>query len=322
MRWRERSLERDCIKTSLPVVVTPTRVELGLRCNRRHAIADILQYARYYSPSLEFGTVIHAGAAAWWWAKKRDFTLGSAKQAAIVAVRTEFDRRITKNPRVAAKDLSEELAISIIEGYTNEAKLNGPFHEEEGEWQIVSVEDRLEVPLVISGGRKAKLSFQTDRVVYNKTNRHLVIVDSKTAARIDNRWMRQWETSLQMKLYKAGAAIAYDFNPETIDVVVEGILKDVPTSIVYASTPDWSAALLDEAVRQAQTVAERDYQLITQVSKPIVEAALFDSAVNYADCYAYNTECPFRRLCVAEPNERVAILNAEYFEVPIEDQTY
>lgn len=311
-------------KLTLPVVATPSRVELAKRCYRRHVISDMLQWAGYFSPSQEFGSVIHTGAAAWWDNASLDGNVARAK--AVLATEQEWTKRFELNPSVSQKDLSIDLARAMITSYTKLADMRGPFAMEEGEWQFVSVEDRLEVPLIIPNG-EAKLSFQTDRVVFNKTNDHLVIVDTKTAGRMDRRWERQWETSLQMKLYKAGAAKAYDLPPDNISVVVEGVLKDVPTDLKYIECPNWSVGLLNEAIAQAQSVASRDYDLISHEGLPrdvdlIVEDALTRTDVNYMDCHSYGVECAFYKLCTAEPEQRVALLNADFFEISEEDQGY
>lgn len=297
-------------KITLPVVVTPSRVELGLRCYRRHVLNDLLQRARYKSGSLEFGSLIHAAVAEWWRSNDENKAVSVAEQ--------EWDKRFEQTG-LTARDLTLELAMSMVERYVDEAVLQGPFAQEPGDWQMVTVEDRLEIPMV-GGGR---LSFQTDRVVYNNTNAHLVIVDSKTAGRLDKRWERQWETSLQMKLYKAGSAKAYDFPVEAVDVVVEGILKDVPSQVRYIPCPDWSPDVLTEAVDQARAIAARDHAFIMQGTLPqLEEFAVNRTELNYMSCFEYGVECPFRRLCTAEPDERVAILRAEYFEIPEEDSGY
>lgn len=312
-------------KLSLPVIVTPSRIELAQRCYRRHVLSDLLQRAGYYSPSLEFGSVIHAGAGAWWNNANLENGL-VARAKAVSAVRTEWNKRFEQNPQVSQKDVSLDLAIAIIESYTQLADLRGPFGLEPGDWQIVSVEDRLEVPLVIPNGL-ARLSFQTDRVVFNKTNDHLVVIDTKTSSRMDKRWERQWETSLQMKLYKAGASRAYDIPPENISVVIEGILKEAKPALKYIECPDWSVGLLNEAILQAQSVASRDYRLIAVEDLPrdqhlIIEDALSKTDVNYMSCFEYGVECAFRKLCVANIEERVPMLMAEYFELPEEDSGY
>jgi len=303
-------------KIQLPVIVTPSRVELGLRCQRRHALADILQVASYYSPSLEFGSVIHTGAASWW----NDDGEGSAMAA-------EWHKRFVANPKINQGDLSLEMANAMMEAYRNDAMLAGPF-DPDGPWQLVSVEDRIELPLDL-GNFKARLSFQTDRVVWNKETKHLVVVDTKTAGRLDKRWARQWETSLQMKLYKACAVTAYDMEPENVSVVVEGVLKDVPSKVQYEVCPEWGRDTLAEAVNQAKIVAMRDYELIASSTEGIprdknlvIHDALVNTAINYMSCYEYGVECPFRKLCTAEPEERVGILNGEYFEIKEEDQGY
>ena len=309
-------------KIQLPVIITPSRVELGLRCQRRHSLADILQVASYYSPSLEFGSVIHTGAASWW----NDDGEGSAMAA-------EWNKRFTMNPRVNQGDLSLEMANAMMAAYRQNAKLAGPF-DAEGPWQLVSVEERIEVPLglgLVDGEkRKAKLSFQTDRVVWNKANQHLVVVDTKTTGRLDKRWARQWETSLQMKLYKAAAVAAYDMDPANVSVVVEGVLKDVPSRIQYEVCPEWSKDMLEEAVNQARIVAIRDWDLIASRDdanvprdKHLVELdILTHTSVNYMSCAEYGVICPFYQLCTAEPSERQAILHGEYWEIPEADQGY
>lgn len=307
----------------LPVVITPSRVELGLRCYRRHVLADLLQRHTFYSPSLEFGSVIHAGAGAWWAHANKDGN--EARQLALFSVEAEWHKRFTANPQVSQKDLSLDLAIAMIRSYTNLASMNGPFGLEPGDWQFVTVEDRLEVPLALPNKGHGKLSFQTDRAVYNHSNSHLVIVDTKTSARMDKRWERQWETSLQMKLYKAGAAKAYDFDIDQVDIVIEGVLKEPKSDIKYVVCPNWSQGFLDEAVRQAVSIAQRDEALIRTGGLPkdvalIEEEAVNKTELNYQCCYEYGLECPFRKLCIAEPDERVGILHADYFEM--EEELY
>lgn len=294
-------------KLELPVIVTPSRIELGLRCKRRHAIGDLLQYSRYRAPSLHFGTVIHSGAGAWW--------LTGSQAKALGIVQADWAQRFT-GPTV---DLSLELAMAMTEYYVLNAELAGPFSQEDGEWQIVSVEDRLEIPL----GPDAKLSFQTDRVLWNQTTKHLVVVDTKTAGRFDKKWIRQWETSLQMKLYKAAASAVYGFDPRIIDVVIEGVLKDIPCKIQYVTCPEWSPAVLGEAVEQAKHIANGDKQGILLGTKEEQEEwAVNHTEVNYQDCYSYGVECQFRRLCTAEPEQRAALLHSEYTKIPEDEKGY
>lgn len=292
---------------NIPIVVTPSRIELGQRCHRRHVLGDALQRTRYKSPSLGFGSVIHAGTGEWW--PSGDVLL------AYSALAGEYKHQFDQNPQ---QELTLALANSMLAEYMVKANLAGPFGSDG--WQLVSTEDRLEVPLKLPDGDLATLSFQTDRVVWNGKTEHLVVVDTKTAGRFDKKWMRQWETSLQMKLYKAGVAKVYDIDPENIDIVIEGVLKDVPSRIQYVVCPEWSEGLLNEAVEQAARLAIRDKIALT-ASDP-EEYAVNRTDFNYQSCFEYGVECQFRRLCTADPNQRVALLRSEYHKVAEEDRGY
>lgn len=301
---------------SLPVVITPTRAELGARCHRRHVLSDVLSKARYASASLEFGSLIHAGVAQHWLG--RDWRK---------VIQDEWTTRFEQSD-VSQKDVSLELAMAMMENYVATAQIAGPFTDQ-GDWQRVDVEQRFEIPL-----RDSILSFQCDRMVYNKAENWLVVVDSKTAGRLDARWDRQWETSLQMKLYKGGARTVFATGGR-VDVVVEGILKDLPSTLRYYVCPDWSDALIAEAAFNAHMIAEMDAEVLVagmdvayNVSRPVQvpdktlkvnqskveEIAVTMTGVNYNDCFSYGIECPFRRLCVADVSERVALLRGEYID--------
>jgi hypothetical protein len=315
-------------KTQLPVLVTPTRVELGLRCYRRHAISDILQRASYSSPSLEFGSVVHAGAGVWWAANKQKFSPADARGYAMAGLGQEYNKRFTMNPEINVGDHTLELAQRMLENYLLTARIAGPLTDAADDWDITMVEERLEVPLLRNAdGVLGLLSFQPDRMVSSKSLGVIAAVDTKTASRFDKRWMRRWEMSLQMKLYKAGLAKAYDWDPSKTEIIIEGVLKDVPSEVRYVACPDWSKDVLSEAVNQAHFIASRDYSLITSEDQPrnlvnIIQDAVTKTSVNYEDCYAYGVECPFRKLCVAEPEQRVALLMAEYFEINEADSGY
>lgn len=315
-------------KVKLPVIITPTRAELGLRCYRRHALADILLRARYASASLEFGSVVHAGVGAWWTAAKRDKTVDEAKQLAHSALQQEWDKRFTHNARMESPgDHTLALAQGMLEGYFKQATGAGPFELETNDWQIVSTEERIEVELGGDTPKGSKVSVQQDRVLFNKNKNHLIVVDTKTASRMDKRWERPWATSLQMKLYHAVMATAYDMPVENVSVVIEGVLKDVPTQVRYIPCPQWSEEMLDEAMAQARIVANRDYKLVSFEGQPrnqsdAEEIAVNHTPLNYQSCFEYNVECPFYGVCTAEPNERGNILRAEYFEIPEEEAGY
>lgn len=288
------------MKLPLPVILTPSRSETASRCQRRHTLANVMHKARYLSPSLEFGSVIHAGAGAKW---KRGSLI-----TPIHAVQVEWENRFVKN-NLTGKDLSLELAVGMIAQYDSQASLAGPF-EWMGPWQIVSVEERLE--LNVAPG--ITLSLQTDRVVYNKERDHIVVLDTKTAGRMDARWAKQWELSLQMKLYKYAMQKLY--GNANVDVVIEGLCKDLPLKIQYIPVPDWSTAVLEEAKNQFIKLAERDRE--TLMNPDLEDYAVNHTLTNYQDCMSYGIECPFRLLCVADPEERVGLLRGEYFNVESE----
>lgn len=302
-------------KVQLPVIITPSRAELGARCHRRHFLGDILGKARYVSPSLGFGSVAHAGFGAHW--------LGQDVRGALSK---EWGLQ-----KIESDSLSLQMAEGMLDGYMQNAELAGPFTSQ-GNWKLVDVEQRFEIPL-----RDLKLSFQCDRIVYDKEQNWLVIVDSKTAGRLDAKWEKQWETSLQMKLYRAGIKQVFD-TAGRIDVVIEGVLKHVPSTIRYYVCPEWSDGLLSEAGHNAYMIASMDKDLIEQgstvieladaegtLSQKLVpdfatveELAVKFSPVNYHDCFSYGVECQFRRICTANIEERVPILHAEYFDNPEE----
>lgn len=299
-------------KLQLPVVITPTRAELGARCHRRHFLSDVLGKALYVSPSLGFGSVVHSGIAAHW--LNNDVTK---------ALTDEWNKQKIESPK-----LSLAMAQAMLDYYRQNASLAGPFTSQ-GNFKLVDVEQRFEIPL-----RDATLSFQCDRVVYDKEQNWMVVVDSKTAGRLDSKWEKQWETSVQMKLYRAGAKQVFDTGGR-IDIVVEGVLKTVPSDIRYFVCPEWSDGLLVEAGHNAYTIASMDAELLTNGSDvvqlsddqgvmtekyvinpdKVEKLAVQFTPVNYADCYAYNVECPFRRICTADIDQRVPILKAEYFDI-------
>jgi len=314
-------------KLNLPVVITPSRAELGTRCHRRHFLNDALCRVRGTSASLEFGSVIHAGAFAYW--LKRDW-----REAITNEWNTRFEGPVT--PDFADK-LSLEMALAMGEFYVNNVKLAGPYQEAADDWQLVDVEQRFEIPI-----KDAVLSFQCDRLVYSKSQDWLLVGDLKTAGRLDARWEKQWETSLQMKLYAAGTKTVFDHYGQ-VSVFIEGLYKHVPSDIRYFACPDWSQGLLQEAIFNAHNVAQMDEeilirgheaQLVVPVHRDhtltpekrmmpnvekIEELAVRYTPVNYGDCYSYNQECPYRRICVADLEERVGILRSEYTVKEVED---
>lgn len=305
--------------TRLPVITTPTRIELGQRCHRRHVIADILERGRWYSPSAEFGNVLHSGVGAWW-------NTGSMVLA-LEAMQHEWQRRFEKRITEPGKH-SFELAVDLLEYYVKEAKLPSNSFVELGPWKPLCIEDRYEAD--IEGYR---MSFQIDRALYNTANDHLVIVDLKTASRADKVWERTWQRSIQMKLYKLAAKQV--FKIEHVDIVIEGLEKGTKPRLVEVVCPEWSDDMLDEAKREFVRIAEEDEQLLRAASYQrfpsslassdpaelvldmdvLMNMALTETSFNYEDCYAYHYECPFLPLCLANPDERVGMLKSDYIEV-------
>lgn len=275
-------------------VETPTRVQLGARCYRRHVISDILEKALYKSPSAAFGNVMHSGSAEWW--KSSDITLANA------AILNEY-----KNREDAMNEKhSLELAFMLMRKYSENATLEGPFGASY-DYNIVSLEQRYEVEI-----EGFKLNFQVDRLLGLGTER-LLVVDLKTASRFDKKWRSQWEYDLQMKLYKVGMQKLFGL---PTDIVIEGLEK-TKGEIEYVVIPDHSDSVLDEAVEQFLYIARKDRDLLVGKDLPnFVETALVSTDFNYQDCYSYNVECPFARLCRANPEEREGILYGEYFDEP------
>lgn len=297
------------MKAGLPVVLTPSRTELGKRCHRRHVISDVLQRGKYYSASLEFGSTCHAGVAEWW--KTGDVVKVQE------AVRREWNVRFTaEKGLLSPKGLSEPLAQSMMSGYIGSAGLAGTYTPL-GPWKVVMVEERLETkvgPYV--------LSFQVDRLVHNFERDHIVVVDYKTAARLDGKWAEQWERSLQMKLYRYAVMKVFD-REEGVDIIVEGQEKTPKGELRYHPCPEWSPAMLEEAVDQFCYVAEQDETMIQFAMREdgtldldaLIEYSLTQTGVNYHDCNSYNSPCQFLPLCTAEPETRIGLLKSDYLEI-------
>ena len=295
----------------LPVVVTPSRAQGGTRCHRKHVLGDVLCKSLIGpgKPSLEFGTLIHSGAAAHW--------LGE-DWASVIEQEWETRFEMTE---VSQKDVSLPMANAMMEYYIAHASLAGPLQDAADDWKLVDVEQRYEVPL-----QEHRLSFQMDRTVYSAEQDWLVVVDTKTAGRLDWRWDRQWPMSLQMKDYKFGAQTVFDTGGR-VDIVVEGLHKHVPSALRYFVCPEWSPAMIGEAAFNTYRVAEQDSAFILQSMgedgvpdlAKAEEIAVRMTAFNEGECFSYNSECPFHRICTADLDERTGILRGEYEEKLEED---
>lgn len=277
-------------------VITPTRVELASRCHRRHLLSDVAEKGKYKSAAASFGTVIHAGTAEWWRSRREDVVIETATKA-------WHDVSAVMNDKH-----SLELTVAMMQRYCQDAKIGGDIAED---FHIVTIEERM--PVEFDG---VKMNFQLDRLLSIR-NERLVLVDTKSAAKIDARWKSQWDRSLQQKLYMAAIRKLYKM---PVEVVMEGVEKTPKAKIEYYSCPEWTDAQLDEAVMQARRVQEKDQQyldLLTLEGETIMlDAMLNRSEFNPEDCYSYNVECPFLPLCNGEPHTRLGTLLGEYADMP------
>jgi PD-(D/E)XK nuclease superfamily protein len=273
-------------------VLSPTRVDLGSRCYRRHAISDILERQKTRKASLEFGTAVHFGVGAWWG--------GGGSIEAVSAATTHWQEM----EQWMDKKHSQELLIDIINRYCNDALVGtnlGPSNA-----QIVTVEDRL--PIEIDG---RKLTFQVDRLV-SEENQRLYLIDTKTTGLQWSRWEKQWDLNLQMQLYKYCIERLYDM-PCT--VIMEGVSKSDGEIYCYMC-PDWTEEQLQEAVEQFKRISDEDRRTLEVDEEDRIDYILNRTDFNRGDCWSYNTPCDFLPLCQAKPIERAGLLESEYIEVP------
>lgn len=294
---------------TLPVTLSPTRAELGSRCERRHVLSDILEYGKCKSPSAAFGTVMHAGVGEYW-AQMLD---GRQLPTVIQAARDEMVTQYAPTMHAACSigDHTLEMANGMLDVYAQHAEIAGPFTSA-GRWTEVALETRIKMPV-----GDYILSVQQDRTVINNDLDWLITVDLKTASRFSPQWQKQWNHSLQMKLYRYVNLEFYSRG--RTDVVIEGLLKGGKPQLRYVPLPDWSRAQLQEAVEQWKRVAEKDRVLIERASVDgVVDIdvleylALTETSFNYQDCNSYGMECPFLSLCDADPEYRQGLLHAGY----------
>jgi hypothetical protein len=275
-------------------------------------LSDILEFGKAKSAAASFGSVMHAAVAAWW--QNSEVDAPSRLAISHATIETAWQEHFADVADPGTHTI--ELAHAMFDGYMPQAKPVGPFSDI-GNWQRVSVETRLELPLASA----YVLSFMQDRVYYNREQDWLVIVDLKTASRLDARWQSQWYRSLQMKLYRLAGQLIYQ--PSQLDIVIEGLQKGAKPKLQYLALPAWSAELLREAEQQFAHIARSDYNLLQRSIldsnvidiSTLEDLALTETAVNYADCNSYNYECAFLPLCTAEPDERKALLHASYKQI-------
>lgn len=280
------------------VVLSPTRVGLGMHCMRKHLLADTLSQRPSNAgdaPSLEFGTRIHHAEALWW-------------ETGDPAIGTEY-LRAKEWPLDTKHHLG--LALACHAAYVSEAQVM-PWGQGDP-WEVIALEER--VVLEVEPG--LDLSFQLDRLVRNQATGALGLADIKTAARCDARWAQQWSRDLQMKLY--AEATYRKYGTELSWLWIEGIAKDTP-KLHLVMVPEVSAAMRAEAWRNFRWVAQHDLQLIESATvdgvvdlDTLVYRALVESPHDRSQCFSYGHPCDYLRLCDAEPELRPALL-AEGFE--------
>lgn len=285
------------------VVLSPTRVNQGIRCLRKHTLSDTLSYLPSgvdESAALTFGTHMHS-AAALMWASDGDASVG-----------TEY-LRAQVWPTDNKHNL--ELAMQCWGAYGLTAKAF-PFSlggDDDKLWEFVAIEER--VQLHVRQG--VTLSFQLDRLMRNTSTGQLALIDLKTAARCDSRWRKQWRRDLQMKLYSE--AVHRQYGQELSWLIIEGLDKSNAT-LTYEVLPEFSEEVRAEAWRDFEWVAQHNEMLLAAATRPdgtldtehLAVLALTETPHSPAECFTYGSECPFLPLCDAEPSERIALLREGY----------
>lgn len=281
------------------VVLSPTRVNQGIRCLRKHALSDVVSYlptGAGDSAALEFGTRMHRACAIMW-------------ESGDPAVGSEY-------LRAQAWPLNEKhtlgLALQCYGAYATQAKPM-PYDTGGELWEFLAIEER--VVMQVRPG--VQLSFQLDRLMRKPSTGQLALFDIKTAARCDARWAKQWPRDLQMKLYSEAVVRKYG---RALDwLVVEGLSKENGT-LNLVVLPEFSDAVRAEAWRDFEWVALHDKQLLdactladgTVDGEQLAVRALSETPHSPAECFTYGSQCMFLPLCDAEPGERIALLREGY----------
>lgn len=309
------------------LTLTPTRAQLGARCHRRHVLTDIASLVSNDHPNAlkhrsnvhaAFGSVIHAGVGAFWKAKQAEAIgrmtleelLGIPQTQARAAIETSWLQEFSSD----TKDYSLELALAMIDGYARNAEL-APLVP--GEWAVKSIEERLLIPI-----GPYQCSFMMDRWLFDSSGQgRYLFVDTKTTKSLRAGWSKNYDVSLQMKLYKYAI---WKLTGTVPDGIIEGLEKKVPSRIEYHLLPNWDDSILDEAAKQFIHIASLDEAILQAATSNGVldverlwELAATETSFNDNDCFAYGQACPFLPVCSAPTNERLAILKGEFkYEQP------
>lgn len=302
------------MKIDLPVVLTPTRVEGAARCQRRHAINDILAKGKGKNVAGAFGNVMHVGVGGLHKAIEFD-GLAEAGQPAYAALQAEWSKQGIAG---LAEKYTIEKASTMLEAYLTGYQRVGGF-EAADEWRALSIEERIRIPIKDSEGKTLfVLSFQIDRSYINKAKTKIVVVDLKTVTRPDNKWRASWYQSVQMKLYAWGCKQVYGI--DDVQFVIEGLDKNAKPKLHYVMLPQWSDAMLNETLQLFIKKAAADEKILLSALDSdgnvdifkLEDAVLNDTEFNRHDCESYGQTCAYLPLCNAEPEQRRGLLHAEY----------
>jgi hypothetical protein len=262
---------------------------------------------------LDFGTVMHAGAAEHW----RRITAGPSL-APMADVMRVLRQSWQDHPSLHDHDkLTLELAESMMRYYCDQAVLGGGHWAARlPGWKLKLCEERFSVEVRGRHG-PCLLSLQVDRLASHEDSGANVIVDLKSAGRFGSYWERGWTLNLQQQLYKRAVQIKYEIEA---DVWIEGLLKKMPTDVKYHACPDWDADELAEAEAQfCDLMAEqeaivnlcRDSDGAVDLDR-FYEYVMCQARFNRGDCFSYGRTCPYYDLCKARPSERLGLLLARY----------
>lgn len=268
--------------------------------------------------ALNFGTVMHSGAAAWW----RTSSPSAVQEAMNAKWLESFPSEYASDQRGGhTRSLSEYLA-----GVYVGTALAGGGHwaAEAASWEPLAIEERV----ILNLGPEGTLSFQLDRLMVgtlgNGEKVH-VLTDLKTAGRIDKRWRNKWVMSLQQKLYRWAVEEKYGVRLTGSGHYIEGLWKDMTCrQPEYVQLPDWSDSELEEAVMLLKRVCQKDAALVARCQMvggaidldKLLLLAVTETDTNEYDCFTYG-ECPlYAGVCTKPVSERVGTLRAlfEYVE--------
>jgi hypothetical protein len=302
------------LKANLPVVLTPSRTEEAASCQRKHVLKDVLEWGKESNVAADFGTVMHAGVGALHNAKEYGQVqapeASEAAQRAIVAAWSEHKLE------GRSEKYTLDRALVSMAAYEAQYQRVGPYTELPLGWKVLTVEDRVRLPV-----GEHIMSFQIDRAYQAGDMSRIAVTDLKTVTRPDAAWKSKWYKSVQMKLYKYGAQRTYGV--EQVDIAIEGLDKNVKPKLHYVMLPDWSKAMLDEAVNLFQRTADKDHKLIAAAQDEtgaidlmkLEELALSETDYNYGACFAYGSWCAFHELCTSDPDQRLGLLHADFQQI-------